>query len=126
MGTGDLSELALGWATYNGDHMSAYAVNADVPKTFIRHVVEYCAAQAKDPALSDTLRDIIGTPVSPELLPISGKESDQKTEDIVGPTSSTISTSTICSSTATTPKRSAGLPIRHLRANIPPRTWTSG
>ena len=85
IGTGDLSELALGWATYNGDHMSAYAVNGDVPKTFIRHVVEYCAKTSSDPALAETLRDIIGTPVSPELLPITGKESDQKTEDIVGP-----------------------------------------
>ncbi len=85
IGTGDLSELALGWATYNGDHMSAYAVNADVPKTTIRHVVEYCARMSEDPALSETLRDIIGTPVSPELLPLTGKESDQKTEDIVGP-----------------------------------------
>ena len=85
IGTGDLSELALGWATYNGDHMSAYAVNADVPKTTIRHVVEYCAKMSEDPALSETLRDIIGTPVSPELLPLTGKESDQKTEDIVGP-----------------------------------------
>lgn len=85
IGTGDLSELALGWATYNGDHMSAYGVNADIPKTFIRHMVEYCAKTSENPALAEVLRDIAATPVSPELLPISGNESDQKTEDIVGP-----------------------------------------
>lgn len=85
VGTGDLSELALGWATYNGDHMSAYGVNADVPKTFVRHMVEYCAKNTENTALAEVLRDISATPVSPELLPISGKENDQKTEDIVGP-----------------------------------------
>ena len=85
VGTGDLSELALGWATYNGDHMSAYGVNADIPKTFIRHMVEYCAKTCENPSLAEVLRDIAATPVSPELLPISGNESDQKTEDIVGP-----------------------------------------
>jgi len=85
VGTGDLSELALGWATYNGDHMSAYAVNGDIPKTFVRHIVEYYAKNTADEALREVLRDIVATPVSPELLPISGNESDQKTEDIVGP-----------------------------------------
>lgn len=85
VGTGDLSELALGWATYNGDHMSSYAVNADIPKTFIRHMVEYYAKNTENKELCNVLRDIVATPVSPELLPISGNESDQKTEDIVGP-----------------------------------------
>ncbi|MBQ2819445.1 MAG: NAD(+) synthase [Clostridia bacterium] len=85
VGTGDLSELALGWATYNGDHMSSYAVNGDIPKTFVRHIVEYYAKNTADEALREVLRDIVATPVSPELLPISGNESDQRTEDIVGP-----------------------------------------
>ena len=89
VGTGDLSELALGWATYNGDHMSMYAVNADVPKTLIRHVVAYCAdcaeAEGKQ-ALADVLRDILDTPVSPELLPADAEGNiAQKTEDLVGP-----------------------------------------
>lgn len=84
IGTGDLSELALGWATYNGDHMSMYAVNASVPKTLVRHLVHY-AAQQGEPALRKVLQDILDTPVSPELLPpVDGKIS-QKTEDLVGP-----------------------------------------
>lgn len=80
----DLSELALGWATYNGDHMSMYAVNAGVPKTLVRHIVDYVAAQS-DTALSNVLRDILATPVSPELLPPTDGEISQKTEDLVGP-----------------------------------------
>ncbi len=88
VGTGDLSELALGWATYNGDHMSMYGVNADVPKTLIRHIVLHCAdtTQNERPALAKVLRDIVDTPVSPELLPAdeSGNIA-QKTEDLVGP-----------------------------------------
>ena len=84
VGTGDLSELALGWATYNGDHMSMYAVNAGVPKTLVRHIVDYVAAQS-DTALSNVLRDILATPVSPELLPPTDGEISQKTEDLVGP-----------------------------------------
>ena len=84
IGTGDLSELALGWATYNGDHMSMYAVNAGVPKTLVRHIVDYVAAQS-DTALSNVLRDILATPVSPELLPPTDGEISQKTEDLVGP-----------------------------------------
>ena len=89
VGTGDLSELALGWATYNGDHMSMYGVNASVPKTLIREIVGFLAARASedgDPELSGALRDIIDTPVSPELLP-ADKSGDiaQKTEDLVGP-----------------------------------------
>lgn len=85
VGTGDLSELALGWATYNGDHMSMYGVNASVPKTLVRHIVGYCAAQAEQ-SLRKILLDILDTPVSPELLPPdeSGAIS-QQTEDIVGP-----------------------------------------
>ena len=85
IGTGDLSELALGWATYNGDHMSMYAVNASVPKTLVRHLVRY-AADVFGGAIATTLLDILDTPVSPELLPPTGDgEIAQKTEDLVGP-----------------------------------------
>lgn len=80
IGTGDLSELALGWATYNGDHMSMYAVNASVPKTLVRKLVEYTARTTDDGILSDTLKAILDTPISPELIPGS-----QITEDFVGP-----------------------------------------
>lgn len=85
VGTGDLSELALGWATYNGDHMSMYGVNASVPKTLVRYLVGYFADTAKDQTLSAVLNDILDTPVSPELLPPKDGEIAQKTEDIVGP-----------------------------------------
>lgn len=85
IGTGDLSELALGWATYNGDHMSMYAVNASVPKTLIRHIVKYLADTAKTDTLREVLLDILNTPVSPELLPAENGEISQQTEDIVGP-----------------------------------------
>ena len=85
IGTGDMSELALGWATYNGDHMSMYGVNAGVPKTLIRHLVDYSAETAESELLKTTLRDILDTPVSPELLPAKDSEISQKTEDIVGP-----------------------------------------
>ena len=87
IGTGDLSELALGWATYNGDHMSMYAVNAGIPKTLVRHLVAYVADENQDldPQLSAVLRDILDTPVSPELLPPKEGEIAQKTEDLVGP-----------------------------------------
>lgn len=84
VGTGDLSELALGWATYNGDHMSMYGVNASVPKTLVRHLVGYEAMQAKDASLKNVLEDILDTPISPELLPPSGDDIAQKTEEIVG------------------------------------------
>ena len=89
IGTGDLSELALGWATYNGDHMSMYGVNASIPKTLVGHVVRYCAIQAKKSGqekVAAALFDILDTPVSPELLPANadGKIA-QKTEDLVGP-----------------------------------------
>ena len=85
VGTGDLSELALGWATYNGDHMSMYAVNASVPKTLVRYLVGYFADTAEDRKLAATLQDILNTPVSPELLPPEEGEISQKTEDLVGP-----------------------------------------
>ena len=85
IGTGDLSELALGWATYNGDHMSMYAVNASVPKTLIRYLVEHFA-EVTDNASAHILRDIINTPISPELLPADEDGNiQQKTEDLVGP-----------------------------------------
>ena len=87
IGTGDLSELALGWATYNGDHMSMYAVNAGIPKTLVRHLVSFISddKEADDPKLSGVLADILDTPVSPELLPAIGGKIAQKTEDLVGP-----------------------------------------
>lgn len=85
IGTGDLSELALGWATYNGDHMSMYAVNVSVPKTLVRYLVDYYAQTTKEKQVSAILKDVLDTPVSPELLPpVDGKIS-QKTEDLVGP-----------------------------------------
>ena len=86
VGTGDMSELALGWATYNGDHMSMYGVNASVPKTLVRYLTSYFAEETNNQALAAVLRDILDTPVSPELLPPSGDgEIAQKTEDLVGP-----------------------------------------
>ena len=87
IGTGDLSELALGWATYNGDHMSMYGVNASIPKTLVRHLVGYVARDnlEKDQELTDVLEDILDTPVSPELLPAVQGEICQRTEDLVGP-----------------------------------------
>lgn len=85
VGTGDLSELALGWATYNGDHMSMYAVNADVPKTLVRHLVAFCAEKTENELVKNALYDVLATPVSPELLPAKDGEISQKTEDIVGP-----------------------------------------
>ena len=85
IGTGDMSELALGWATYNGDHMSMYGVNASVPKTLVRHLVHYYADTCKDQELKDVLYDVLDTPVSPELLPPKDGEIAQKTEDLVGP-----------------------------------------
>ena len=88
LGTGDLSELALGWATYNGDHMSMYGVNASIPKTLIRHIVAYCATIEEslgNRKIATALRDVLDTPVSPELLPAENGEIAQKTEDLVGP-----------------------------------------
>ena len=86
IGTGDLSELALGWATYNGDHMSMYGVNCSIPKTLIRHLVQYVADYELDGKAKDTLMDIIDTPISPELIPADEQGNiKQKTEDLVGP-----------------------------------------
>ena len=85
IGTGDMSELALGWATYNGDHMSMYGVNASVPKTLVRHLVHYFADTCEDSSLKEVLYDVLDTPVSPELLPTKDGEIAQKTEDLVGP-----------------------------------------
>ena len=84
IGTGDLSELALGWATYNGDHMSMYGVNASIPKTLVRYLVQH-AAESSEGQLRETLLDILDTPVSPELLPPKDGEISQQTEEIVGP-----------------------------------------
>ncbi len=85
IGTGDMSELALGWATYNGDHMSMYGVNSSVPKTLVRHLVRYYADTCEEEALKKVLLDVLDTPVSPELLPPKDGEIAQKTEDLVGP-----------------------------------------
>ncbi len=85
IGTGDMSELALGWATYNGDHMSMYGVNCSVPKTLVRHLVRYYADTCEDEAISQILYDVLDTPVSPELLPPKDGQISQKTEDLVGP-----------------------------------------
>ncbi len=85
IGTGDMSELALGWATYNGDHMSMYGVNGSIPKTLVRHLVRYYADTCGDEALAAVLRDVLDTPVSPELLPPENGKIAQKTEDLVGP-----------------------------------------
>lgn len=85
IGTGDMSELALGWATYNGDHMSMYGVNASVPKTLVRHLVHYYADTCEDSSLKEVLYDVLDTPVSPELLPPKDGKIAQKTEDLVGP-----------------------------------------
>ena len=85
IGTGDLSEVALGWSTYNGDHMSMYAVNVSVPKTLVRYLVDYVSTLYQGQRLEEILKDILDTPVSPELLPAKDNEITQKTEDIVGP-----------------------------------------
>ena len=85
VGTGDMSELALGWATYNGDHMSMYGVNGGVPKTLVRHLVHYYGDTCQDEELARVLLDVLDTPVSPELLPPQDGVISQKTEDLVGP-----------------------------------------
>ena len=86
IGTGDLSELALGWATYNGDHMSMYGVNASIPKTLIIKLVRHIADNSQDPKVQETLIDIIDTPISPELIPaLNDGKIKQKTESLVGP-----------------------------------------
>jgi NAD+ synthase (glutamine-hydrolysing) len=86
IGTGDMSELALGWATYNGDQMSMYGINSSVPKTLVKYMVEWYANNRAEGALREALLDVVATPVSPELLPPSeGGDIAQKTEDLVGP-----------------------------------------
>ena len=85
VGTGDLSELALGWCTFNGDHMASYNVNASVPKTLIRYLVSWYATHRASPELAETLREVLEIPVSPELLKSAGDGFDQRTEDIIGP-----------------------------------------
>ena len=86
VGTGDLSELALGWATYNGDHMSMYGVNASVPKTLMQYIVRWIATNSEDKTCKATLLDIVDTPISPELTPADNEGNiKQKTEDLVGP-----------------------------------------
>ncbi|MBQ1931736.1 MAG: NAD(+) synthase, partial [Lachnospiraceae bacterium] len=85
IGTGDLSELVLGWATYNGDHMSMYGVNGAIPKNLVRHLVRYYADTTEDKELAAALYDVLDTPVSPELLPPTDGKISQKTEDLVGP-----------------------------------------
>ena len=85
IGTGDMSELALGWATYNGDQMSMYGINSSVPKTLVRHMVDWYANNRAEGILRETLLDVVATPVSPELLPADGDNITQCTEDIVGP-----------------------------------------
>ena len=85
VGTGDMSELALGWATYNGDHMSMYGVNCSVPKTLVRYLVLFYAETTSDKKLHDILIDVLDTPVSPELLPPKDGKISQKTEELVGP-----------------------------------------
>lgn len=86
LGTGDLSELALGWATYNGDHMSMYGVNASVPKTLVRYLVRWFEMRSDVPEVVEALHDIIDTPISPELIPADAQGNiTQKTEDLVGP-----------------------------------------
>lgn len=85
IGTGDLSEMALGFSTYNGDHMSMYAVNVSIPKTLVRHLVRYVADTAEEQELKAVLSDVLDTPVSPELLPAENGEITQKTEEVVGP-----------------------------------------
>jgi NAD+ synthase (glutamine-hydrolysing) len=86
IGTGDLSELALGWATYNGDHMSMYGVNASIPKTLVKHLVQWVAENEVDSESRITLLDIVDTPISPELIPADENGNiKQKTEDLVGP-----------------------------------------
>jgi NAD+ synthase (glutamine-hydrolysing) len=85
VGTGDMSELALGWATYNGDQMSMYGINASVPKTLVRYMVDWYARNRAEGKLRESLLDVVATPVSPELLPSNNGEIAQKTEDVVGP-----------------------------------------
>ena len=125
VGTGDLSELALGWATYNGDHMSMYGVNAGVPKTLVRHLVQYEADIAASAELRRVLLDILDTPVSPELLPAKDGEISQKTEDLVVPMSCTTSTFIMFSASASARRRYSGWRKRPSQAGPSTRTKCS-
>lgn len=115
IGTGDMSELALGWATYNGDHMSMYGVNASVPKTLVRHLVKYAADVTADPKLQEVLYDVLDTPVSPELLPPKDGDIAQKTEDLVGPYELHDFICISCCGSDMSRVRSIGLQCRHLK-----------
>ena len=125
VGTGDLSELALGWATYNGDHMSMYGVNAGVPKTLVRYLVQYEAETATTAALHDVLLDILATPVSPELLPA---KDGRRPKIWSAPTSCTISICIMCCAAALARQRSTGWQRWPLQAGQSTRTpcCTSG
>ena len=128
IGTGDLSELALGWATYNGDQMSMYGVNASVPKTLVRHLVQWAADTASDDATRATLRDILDTPVSPELLPADeeGGRSRRRPKTSWAPTSSTTSSSTTSSARAPARRRSSSSPSRRSPAATTVRRSSAG
>ena len=128
VGTGDLSELALGWATYNGDHMSMYGVNAGVPKTLVRYLVQYEAETAATAALHDVLLDILATPVSPELLPPRTAKLHRSPRIWWAPTSCTIFTCIMCCAAALARQRSTGWQRLPLRAGQSTRTpcCTSG
>ncbi len=122
IGTGDMSELALGWATYNGDHMSMYGVNASVPKTLVRHLVRYYADACGEEELKAVLLDVLDTPVSPELLPPENGVISQKTEDLVGTSMSfMISSFIMCFALALSLPEFTGWHYRHLRENMTER-----
>lgn len=116
VGTGDMSELALGWATYNGDHMSMYGVNAGVPKTLVRHLVQYYADTCGKEELRAVLVDVLDTPVSPELLPPVDGAIAQKTEDLCL-TSFMIFSFTICSGADLNRKSYIASPVCLLQVN---------
>ena len=120
-----MSELALGWATYNGDHMSMYGVNVGVPKTLVRHLVAYCAdtCSENEKVLCEVLLDVLDTPVSPELLPPEDGKISQKTEV---PTSSMISFYISCCAVALARRRFTGLPAGHLKAFTAKKPSASG
>lgn len=128
IGTGDMSELALGWATYNGDHMSMYGVNVGVPKTLVRHLVAYCAntCSESEKVLQEVLLDVLDTPVSPELLPPEDGKISQKTEDLVGPYELHDFFYISCCAVALARRRSTGLPAGHLKAFTAKKRSASG
>ena len=126
IGTGDICKLALGWATYNGDHMSMYAVNCSVPKTLVRHLVRYYADTAKEEELKKVLLDVLDTPVSPELLPPVDGVISQITEDLVGPYELHDFYLYICFVLALLRKKSSVWPERPLPENIRTPSCISG